>query len=78
LSFKLDLFGKSFRDEIFGFRARQGRRAKWFDGVTRLYGENHFATPDEVAAKNQKLQQNGISEEVYCCFSFFALRFELL
>jgi len=56
LSFKLDLFGKSFRDEIFGFRARQGRRAKWFDGVTRLYGENHFATPDEVAAENQKLQ----------------------
>jgi len=31
-----------------------------------LYGENHFAKSDEVAAKNQKLQQKGVSEEVFC------------
>jgi len=29
-----------------------------------LYDENHFAIRDEVAAKNQKLQQKGVSEEV--------------
>jgi len=29
-----------------------------------LYGENHCAKSDEVAAKNQKLQQKGVSEEV--------------
>jgi len=34
-----------------------------------LYDENHFAIRDEVAAKNQKLQQKGVSEEVYCSFS---------
>jgi len=31
-----------------------------------LYDESHFVKLDDVAAKNQKLQQNGISEEVYC------------
>jgi len=30
-----------------------------------LYDESHFVKLDDVAAKNQKLQQNGISEEVY-------------
>jgi len=33
-----------------------------------LYDESHFVKLDDVAAKNQKLQQNGISEEVYCKF----------
>jgi len=31
-----------------------------------LYDENHFAKSDEVAAKNQKLQQERVIQEVYC------------
>ena len=30
-----------------------------------LYDENHFAKRDDVAAKSQKLSQEGVSEEVY-------------